>query len=226
MRYNSKLWMLAAAAATLFATGFARGDLMVRKYGAEDSAPDSSSVEVRKIERASSAKVGEQLAAVALLPDFETPEAEWDVGLVRVNGLVGRHRRVYGFDIGLVGGITDDDMCGVAMSGVFNNIGSSAGALQAAGALNHAAWEYAGIQFAIGMNWTEGEMSGVQFALFNVSGKLRGVQVGAVNVVELGTGFQLGLFNRAERLEGFQVGLINVNLDSSVPCLPIVNFAF
>lgn len=207
-------WMLSADAQ----------DVSVRKY---DAAAQEPSVQLREIKPLPARPlVGEQPFGFALMPKVETPDEDWDVVVFRLNLFVGRHRCVYGLDLGILGGMADQEMDGLAISVIFNDIGMSDGALQFAGIFNHADWNFSGLQLAAGFCWTEGAFSGLQVALANKVGRLGGVQIGAVNFAEKGSGLQIGAFNFSEQLEGFQIGVINVNRDSSVPMFPILNFAF
>lgn len=207
-------WMLSAEAQ----------EVSVRKY---DVVAPEPIVQTREIKPLSERPmVGEQPFGFALMPKVETPHESWDVVVFRFNLFVGRHRCVYGFDLGVIGGMADQEMGGLEISGLYNSVGFSDGALQIAGIFNRADWNFSGLQLAAGFCWTEGAFSGLQIALANKVGRLGGVQIGAFNFAEKGAGLQVGAFNFSEQLEGFQIGVINVNRDSSVPMLPILNFAF
>lgn len=208
------IWMMQAGAQ----------EVSVRKYG---EAVNEPSVQVREIKPLPARPmVGEQPFGLALFPKVETPNEAWDVVLFRLNVFVGRHRCMYGLDLGVLGGMADQEMAGLEISGLFNDVGMSDGALQIAGVFNHADWNFSGLQLAAGLCWTEGAFSGLQIALANKVGRLGGVQVGVANFAEKGSGLQIGAFNFSEQLEGFQIGVVNVNRDSSVPMFPILNFAF
>jgi len=199
-------------------------EVSVRKY---DATPQEPLVQTREIKPLSERPmVGEQPFGFALMPKVETPDESWDVVFLRFNLFVGCHRCVYGLDIGVLGGITDQEMGGIEISGLYNRVGTSDGALQIAGIFNRADWNFSGLQLAAGFCWTEGAFSGLQVAIANKVGRLGGVQIGAFNFAEKGSGLQIGAVNFSEQLEGFQIGVINVNRDSSVPMLPILNFAF
>lgn len=170
--------------------------------------------------------VGEQPFGFAIMPKVETPDESWDVVVFRLNLFVGKHRCVYGLDLGVLGGMVEHEMGGLAVSGLFNDVGMSDGALQIAGIFNHAAWNFSGLQLAAGFCWTEGAFTGLDVALANKVGRLGGIQIGAFNFAEKGSGLQIGFVNFSEQLEGFQIGAININRDSSVPVCPILNFAF
>lgn len=203
-------------------------DVQVRTYStASHGAPAESQVVVRSIKPLDPpAFVGEQPFALAVMPVLETPDRSMDSVLFRFNLFVGAHRSTYIFDLGLIGGISDYEMNGLAISGVFNRIGTSTGAFQFAGICNYSGWDMSGCQLSAAWNWTEGHFSGLQIGLVNNAGRLDGLQVGGFNLAEQGSGVQIGVVNVSERLEGLQIGALNVNRDSAVPVLPVLNFAF
>jgi len=199
-------------------------EVSVRKY---DGQVSDANVLVRDIRPLSARPmVGEQPFGFALMPKVETPDESWDVVFLRFSLFVGSHRCVYGLDLGVLGGFAEQEMGGLEISGLFNDVGMSSGALQIAGIFNHAHWNFSGLQLAAGFCWTEGAFSGLDIALANKVGRLSGVQIGAFNYAEKGAGLQIGAINFSEQLEGFQIGVININRDSAVPMFPILNFAF
>lgn len=169
---------------------------------------------------------GASLVGVALVPALEFPSETYAVRGFRMNFLVGDHHDVYGLDIGVLGNLSARRFGGIGLAGLFNSCGQSVGGVHLAGLFNKAYVGFGGLQFAAAVNWTEGVVAGGQVALVNMAGRLTGVQLGAVNVSEKGGGLQFGLFNFSEELVGCQVGLVNLNMDSSVPMLPLLNFAF
>lgn len=200
-------------------------EVTVRRYDAPAGAP--SAVQVREIiPLPPPPMVGEQPFSFAIMPKVETPDESWDVVLFRLSLFVGRHRCVYGLDLDFFGGMADYEMSGIGISGLFNDIGMSSGALQIAGIFNRTRRDFCGLQLAAGFCWTEGELDGLQIALANKSGRLGGVQIGAVNFAEKGSGLQIGAVNCSDQLEGFQIGVININRDSNLPVFPILNCAF
>lgn len=199
-------------------------EVSIRRYDAAVQEPTVQTREIKPL--AASPMVGEQPFGFALMPKVETPHESWDVVVFRFSLFVGRHRCVYGLDLGILGGFTDQEMCGLEIGGLFNMVGSSDGALQIAGIYNKADWNFSGLQLAAGFCWTEGEFDGLQIALANKVGRLGGVQIGAFNFAEKGAGLQIGAVNFSDQLEGFQIGAININRDSSVPMFPIINFGF
>lgn len=218
--------MLIAVSVSL--SGLQAQDVQVRTYSsASPNAPAENRVVVRSIKPLDPpAFVGEQPFAFAVMPALETPDRSMDSGVFRFNLFVGAHRSTYIFDLGLIGGISDYEMNGLAISGIFNRIGTSAGAFQFAGICNYSGWDMSGCQLSAAWNWTEGRFSGLQIGLVNNAGRLDGLQVGGFNLAEQGSGVQIGVVNVSERLEGLQIGAINVNRDSAVPVLPVLNFAF
>ena len=224
-RFTALLLILMCAGAAWGAAANTQ-EVTVRRYDAPAKSADNS-VRVREIKaNPPSEMVGEQPFGFAVMPKVETPDESWDVVVFRLNLFVGKHRCVYGLDLGILGGMAEQEMGGLAISGLFNDIGMSEGALQIAGILNHADWNFSGLQLAAGFCWTEGAFSGLEIALANKVGRLSGVQIGAFNFAEKGSGLQIGAVNFSEQLEGFQIGVLNINRDSSVPIMPILNFAF
>lgn len=169
---------------------------------------------------------GESPFAFSVMPIVEYPNRSWDSDLLRFNLFVGAHRNVYWLDVGTIGNISDHEMNGLGIAGIFNDVGTSSGAIHVAGVCNHADWNFSGLQLAAGFCWTEGFISGFQVALVNAAGRLHGLQVGGMNVSEHGAGVQIGILNLSDRFEGLQIGLLNVNRSSAVPVFPLVNFAF
>lgn len=162
---------------------------------------------------------------IYLLPNIGFPGEHWDVGPVRVNIIAGRNRDIYGLDLGLVGNMVTEEFTGLQSAGVFNRIGHSDGAVQLAGIFNKCYSGFTGLQVAIA-NVVDGEMDGLQIGLCNRSSVLDGMQLGVVNIVDSGDGVQIGVINSARELDGLQIGVINVIRDSSMPFLPLLNFAF
>ena len=164
--------------------------------------------------------------ALGIFPTVEIPSHDWDVAFFRLNLFVGRHRDVYGLDVGAIGNETTGECVGVQTAGLYNRIGWSEGAFQFAGVLNRSAGDFAGLQVAFAANITDGTMTGFQCGLVNRAARLDGLQIGFFNIAETGSGVQIGVWNSAQSLEGLQIGLGNYNADSSIPFFPIVNFAF
>lgn len=221
-------FLIAIASALLLAgTAFApAGEVTIREYGGDREA-NQGEVVFREIAiPETSPYVGMSPLAIAFAPGFEFPPEEWDVVALRLDILVGRHRNFHGLDIGGLGNYTVGEMGGIGVAGLFNDCGTGKAAIQVAGAVNHSSWDYSGAQVSGLFSWTEGWHTGLQIAAANKAGRLSGVQIGALNMTGRGTGLQIGVINVAERLEGFQIGVLNVNRDSTMPFLPVINFAF
>ncbi len=222
-----RILLVVAGAAVSLVRLQAQG-VQVRTYaaaGAGDTA--GNPVVVRPVHAVDApAFAGEQPFALSLLPQVEAPGRAMDVSLFRLNLLVGAHRRVSILDVGVIGGISDGEMTGLGVSGIFNRTGASPGAFHFAGVCNEAGRDMSGCQVSFVWNRTEGAFSGLQAGLVNKAGRLDGLQIGGLNMAEQGTGVQVGVVNMSERLEGLQFGALNINRDSAVPVLPVFNFAF
>ena len=202
-------------------------EVRVREYGAGSGKVAPGEVTFRDIAVPEpSPYVGTSPLAIAFAPGFEFPPEQWDVVALRLDILVGRHRNFHGLDIGGLGNYTVGEMGGIGVAGLFNDCGSGKAAIQVAGAVNHSSWDYSGAQVSGLFSWTEGLHTGLQIAPANKAGRLSGVQIGALNMTGRGTGLQIGVVNVSEHLEGFQIGVVNVNRDSTVPFMPVINFAF
>lgn len=201
------------------------GTVSVRTYGGVPS--ESGRVVVRDIKPLDPPPSGgESAAAFSIVPQLSWPSSDYDVRWFRFNLLMGSHRSVRGFDLGLLGNMADCESSGLSFAGLFNTTGQSAGAVHLAGLFNYSSWDFSGVQLAAALSWTEGVHTGVQFGVATSAGRLRGLQLGVVNCAEQGAGVQLGVVNTSDRMTGLQLGLLNINLDSSVPVLPLINFAF
>ena len=214
-----------AAAAMLSLQSASPASPVVRTYdeGAERASPPV----IRNLAPASRPPAGgHSPRAHSVFPAVEAPAQDWDVGFLRVNLFVGRHRDVYGLDVGAIGNETTGDFVGVQAAGLYNRVGWSEGAFQFAGILNRSTGDFAGLQAAFAANVADGTMTGFQCGLVNRAARLDGLQIGFFNIAETGSGVQIGFWNSAQSLEGLQIGFGNVNADSSMPFFPVVNFAF
>lgn len=153
---------------------------------------------------------GSAWVGVGLCPLLQYPSSTKDVSIFRLGLLVGKNHTTSGLDIATLGAMSDGSVNGISLAGLFN----------------YSSWDMNGLQFSSLMSRACGHANGLQFALVTMTGSLAGGQIGIFNYAEQGHGVQIGLINRSERLEGLQLGLINLNLDSSVPVFPVVNFAF
>ena len=172
--------------------------------------------------------------AVAIVPPIQFPGSDFDVTGLRMSALWGNQKNVYGLDFGLIGNMTEGQMTGIAVSGVFNlNKGQTTGVLlQAAGLGNfnvNKARIY-GVQVAgiINSNRAESVVGGLQLALVNLGPytNIRGVQAGVYNRAHDVVGIQIGLVNVADTLHGIQIGLINFHRQGLFAVAPILNIGF
>lgn len=172
--------------------------------------------------------------SVAIAPPVQFPPADYSVTGVRLSALWGKHRDLYGLDVGVLGNITEQDFVGIGVSGIFNNTRGSTTILgaQIAGAtnINTNKTRVFGVQAALGANFNSAESSvfGVQVAIANLSShtKVYGFQVGIYNEAQDVYGFQIGLINRAKSVHGLQIGLMNFNQTGLFVVSPIINFGF
>lgn len=212
-----------AAILPLVATAY-QAEPIVRDYGASPAGGATPVVrEAHRVEAEPSH--GFFPIGIYLLPNIGFPSEHWDVGPIRINLISGRNRDVYGLDLGIVGNMATEEFAGLQLAGIFNRIGHSDGAVQFAGIFNHSCGDFTGLQVAIA-NIVDGEMDGLQIGLCNRASVLDGMQLGFVNIIDSGDGVQIGVINSARELDGLQIGVINVIRDSTMPFLPIINFAF
>ncbi len=168
---------------------------------------------------------------IAIFPPVQFPDSKVYITGVRVSALWGSHWKVFGADIGVVGNITQQDMVGFAVSGIFNagygNI--SIFPAQIAGIANIADGrvDVYGLQLAAGVNYIPkgGTITGLQVALVNLAQHtdIRGFQVGLYNTANRVYGFQIGVVNQAESLHGIQLGLINMHRTGLFAIVPGIN---
>jgi len=180
--------------------------------------------------------------AVGIVPGVSFPEEDWDVLLLRMNLLAGRHRSVSFVDLGLVANEVDGQSLGLQLSGVWNRNLGSPGQFQIAGAANLCdgefyGWQCAGLvslarsdfegwQCAGLLNFAEGGAEGLQTGLVNAAERLDGVQIGVANYARSGSGVQIGVFNWAQSFTGVQIGAGNIIVNAPIPFLPLVNASF
>lgn len=137
----------------------ALADVSVREHGCERSLAPGETV-AREVKAPDPAPyVATSPVAVSFAPKFEAPGEGWDVVMLRINLLAGRHRAVYALDIGGLGNFADYKMDGIGVAGLFNSVGESDGAVNYAGRL-----------------------TGMQIGVFNYAERLNGVQIGLVNI--------------------------------------------
>ncbi len=173
--------------------------------------------------------------SVAIIPPVQFPPGDFTITGVRASILWGKHRDVYGLDVGLLGNITEQNFTGVAISGIFNNTRGMTNilGLQFAGIsnINTNKVSVYGLQMALGANYNSAAstVAGVQLAfLANVSPftDIYGLQVGLYNRAKDVYGFQIGLVNVADNLHGIQIGLVNFNHKGPFAISPILNVGF
>lgn len=173
--------------------------------------------------------------SVGIVPPVQFPPSDFGVTGFRLSGLWGRHRDLYGLDLGLIGNITEQDFLGVALSGVFNMTRGTTTILgfQAAGLanINVQKTNVYGIQATAGVNSNsaQSKIVGVQFApLANLSEftTVYGVQFGLYNRAQDVWGLQIGLVNVANSLHGIQIGLANFHFTGTFYVSPIINVGF
>lgn len=171
--------------------------------------------------------------AVSLVPPLQFPSSENSVTGLRLSALWGHHRDVYGFDLGGIGNITDQDFVGVGLAGVFNLTYGETRGIQIAGVsnVNLQKTTVVGVQLAGLLNYNKAESSatGLQLALLgNVSSftNVYGGQVGIYNTAKEVYGFQVGVVNVTESLHGVQIGLLNFNRKGTFYVSPILNVGF
>ena len=144
------------------------------------------------------------------------PDDKFLIKGLRLNVLAGKTRGVQGIDLGGIGNITDMEMSGLQIAGLFNwNRGSAT---------------VTGLQAAIGanINVTTSNIYGVQIAIANI-GELQsiyGAQIGLYNRADHVHGIQIGLVNVANNLHGLQIGLANYNAAGPFIISPLINFGF
>jgi hypothetical protein len=181
-----------------------------------------------------SADAGLSPLGVSIVPPVEFPAQDFTITGARISAIWGDHKNVYGLDLGLVGNMTDGEMVGVGVSGVFNyNKGVTTGVfLQAAGLGNfnvNKAMIY-GVQLAglVNSNKAESRVVGLQLAAVNLANytDIRGVQAGVYNTARDVVGFQIGLINKCDSLHGLQIGLINFHTRGLFSVAPILNVGF
>lgn len=171
---------------------------------------------------------------VSIIPPVQFPPGDFYITGARLNVIWGKHRRVYGLDVGGIGNITEQAMAGIQVAGGFNlNQGTVVGVgLQAAGLanVNNGRARIVGAQLAglFNSNKAETTVIGVQASLANLSPftTIGGVQLGIYNRALVVYGLQIGLVNHAKVLHGIQIGLINFHTDGLFAVAPILNVGF
>ncbi len=171
--------------------------------------------------------------AISIFPPVQFPPNDFTIAGARVSALWGKHRNIYGVDVGVLGNITEQGFRGIGVSGLFNLTQGSTTIvlLQAAGIanMNHNSTSIVGLQVApVNSNTAETSILGVQAGAANLSHhtKMMGFQVGLYNRAHTAYGFQIGVVNVAEALRGIQIGLLNFNRTGAVSVSPVINIGF
>jgi hypothetical protein len=173
--------------------------------------------------------------SLSILAPVQFPPEDFSVTGARLSIIWGKHRNVYGFDIGGIGNITEHTFLGVAVAGGFNLTEGETTiiALQAAGITNYNSGKLNlyGVEVAGLFNATEGEGHGVGIMIAPLANwaphsDFIGIQAGIFNKTHMMTGFQIGLVNETEILHGLQIGLVNFNKQGLFSVSPLLNFGF
>lgn len=172
--------------------------------------------------------------SVSVIPPVQFPPSDFSITGVRASLIWGRHRDIYGLDLGVLGNVTEQDFTGIGISGLANITHGTTTilGLQAAGAanINTNKTSVLGVQLALGLNQNTAESSviGLQLALANLSDhtKIYGFQMGIYNRALAVYGFQVGVVNVTDNLHGVQIGLINFNKSGFFKVSPILNVGF
>lgn len=172
--------------------------------------------------------------AVSVAPPVQFPPSDFDVTGARISLLMGKHRDVYGLDLGVVGNRTTGKFVGLGASGIFNYTegDTTAIGMQFAGItnINMQKTHVYGLQLALAANYNKAESSvvGVQLALANLAGftDIYGLQLGVFNKAKEVYGLQIGIVNVASNLHGLQIGVLNFNATGLFSVSPILNFGF
>ncbi|MCM2282008.1 MAG: hypothetical protein NDI61_09200 [Bdellovibrionaceae bacterium] len=173
--------------------------------------------------------------SVGIVPPVQFPPSDFTITGARVSLMWGRHRDVYGLDVGALGNITEQSFVGIGVSGLVNYTAgtTTVTGLQAAGGanINLNKTNVYGLQIAglVNSNKASSSVNGLQVALLaNLSPftTVRGAQVGLYNTAQKVYGFQIGLVNVAESLYGVQIGLVNFHHKGTFSVSPIINIGF
>ena len=172
--------------------------------------------------------------SLAVVPPVQFPPDDYTITGARVSVLWGRHRDIYGLDIGLLGNITEQAFVGLGIAGGFNMTkgNTTVIGLQAAGGanVNYNKTHISGIQFALVANYNEAASSvaGIQLAAVNQAAftDIYGFQIGVYNRSQSVYGLQIGVVNVTNNLHGVQIGLVNFNHSGPFKVSPILNVGF
>ncbi len=172
--------------------------------------------------------------SLSILPPVQFPADDFSITGARLSVIWGKHRDIYGLDLGLVGNITEQDFVGIGVSGIFNWTKGTTTALglQAAGITNVNTNKTAiyGLQIAGVLNYmtAASSVTGLELALVNIvpNTNIYGLQVGLYNQAQEVYGFQIGIVNEAKSLHGLQIGVLNFNHTGIFSVSPFLNIGF
>lgn len=172
--------------------------------------------------------------ALSVFQPVQFPPDDFSITGARISLLSGRHRNVFGVDVGVLSSITDQRFIGVGLAGGANitHGNTTILGLQLAGLGNYNTnkTNVYGLQAALGanINTAESKIYGVQFALANIAKhtEVNGVQLGLWNQAETIRGLQIGVVNTATNLKGIQIGLLNFHQRGKVSVSPVINVGF
>jgi hypothetical protein len=152
-----------------------------------------------------------------IAPPVQFPSEEHSITGIRASLLWGKNRNMHGFDLGLIGNITDQEFYGVGIAGIFN---------WTRGNSTFIGGQFAGIT---NINSNRSNVYGVQAAIFANIGDftdIYGLQIGIYNRAHEVYGLQLGIVNSCTNLHGVQIGLANFNERGPFGVTPLINFGF
>lgn len=172
--------------------------------------------------------------SINIVPPVQFPPDDYDITGLRASVIYGKHRDVYGLDLGLIGNVTTGKFVGMSVSGLFNyKMGvSTVTGIEFAGLanINKQKSNIVGLQIAGLTNYSSAASSvaGVQFSLANLTShtNIYGVQIGIYNRANSVYGLQIGVVNSAKNLHGLQIGLLNFHHTGLFYVSPILNFGF
>ncbi len=170
----------------------------------------------------------------AIFPPIQYPQEEATIKGGRASVGWGKHKNVYGLDLGLVGNVTTGKFIGMAMSGIFNETRGNTYIvfMQYATMLNSNSGKARifGSQLTLGLNKNKAaSIYGAQvagIANLGMNNNIYGFQIGFYNEAKNIYGFQIGLLNKTENLHGIQLGLMNIHLKGLIKYFPIINIGF
>lgn len=181
-----------------------------------------------KVYPAPASSAGVLPISIGLIPPAQFPAEDWDVMGLRLNIFVGQHNNVGFIDLGVLGNLSDGDVMGLEIAGVWNQVAQNAQAIQIAGIGNRVLGQIKGLQLAGVVNYgnLSADVQGLQLACANIAGGMEGIQVGLFNRAEEVSGLQVGVINMTRNMSGLQLGLVNIISDSNVPFMIVLNVAF